>query len=1056
MFEITPDDIALLNDGDLRTLVGRLCESELSSRGLDAASITWGGHQNAADGGLDVRVALPHSAVIDGFVPRPSSGFQVKKPDMPRTKILAEMRPNGAVRPVIKELADNSGAYVIVSAAGSTSDSALQNRRKAMAEAVADLANANTLTLDFYDRTRLATWVRNHSGLVPWVRERAGKSIPGWRSYGPWAFAPGGVNDEYLLDDAVCIRTGQKEAEGGIPALEGIKRIRELLREPHGIVRLVGLSGVGKTRLIQALFDGRVGEGNLDPWLAIYTNMANEPQPQPIGLASELVAARKRAILVIDNCTPELHGRLSELCRTPESAMSVITVEYDIREDQPEGTEVFEMQPASNQLIEKLVKHRFPELSPIDARRITDLSGGNARIAIALAAAAGNDAIAGLNDEELFKRLYQQRHEQNESLFLAAQACSLVYSFQGEDVSGDECELARLGALIGKDAEEVFRGVAELLRRDLAQRRGVWRAVLPHAIANRLAALALQNIPLSTIQSHLVNKATERLLRSFSRRLGYLHASKEAVAIVRQWLAVGGLLENVASLNDLGRAMLENVAPVATEASLSAIERALLNSRDDNVAQSCERYLPLLRALAYDATSFERCIALILRIADASEGRKAKEVQDVFSSLFFLFLSGTHATIGQRLPVIESLLLSDHPKRRVLGLAALKAALQTGHFFAPYNFEFGARSRDYGYWPRTQDEVKEWFKLTLRLTTTLACSDGPTGALVRGALAEKFHGLWSAGMCDELEVTCRSIAQSQFWSDGWIAVRRTQHFSSDASTPELSQKLAALENLLRPRDIVQKVRSIVFSSMAATFDMDLEDGAEHQGTEDTQKRFERLEVTAESLGKTVVANEPILGELLVELVTSEGRLWSFGRGMALGASNPRAVWDRLVAQLAALPVEQRKMHIVCGFLQGLQTKDSGLVSLLLDEKVGSGALAPVYPMLETAVGIDAGGVDRLIRSLAIGKVPLWAYGNLRLGRATDSVSGTDFRKLILEIAAKDDGFSVASEILFMRLSSEKDKDQGYTPEVVDAGQELIRQIMFTRQDGPAPWRETNS
>src|SRR5260370_15384631 len=127
MFEITSDDIALLNDKDLRALVGLLCESEARSRGFSPSAVTWGGNQTAADGGLDVRVALPVGAAIDGFVPRTATGFQVKKKDMPRTEILAEMRPNGALRPAIRDLADRSGAYIIVSSTGSTADAPLQN-----------------------------------------------------------------------------------------------------------------------------------------------------------------------------------------------------------------------------------------------------------------------------------------------------------------------------------------------------------------------------------------------------------------------------------------------------------------------------------------------------------------------------------------------------------------------------------------------------------------------------------------------------------------------------------------------------------------------------------------------------------------------------------------------------------------------------------------------------------------------------------------------------------------------------------------------------------------
>lgn len=147
LLEITPDDISLLNDEDLRSLIALLCEYELRRRGLSTATVTWGGNQTAADGGLDVRVALPLGTVIDGFIPRPDTGFQVKKPDMPRAAILVEMRPSGVLRPIIRELADKKGAYIIVSGIGATSDTALRNRRKAMAEAVADLPDPASLSL---------------------------------------------------------------------------------------------------------------------------------------------------------------------------------------------------------------------------------------------------------------------------------------------------------------------------------------------------------------------------------------------------------------------------------------------------------------------------------------------------------------------------------------------------------------------------------------------------------------------------------------------------------------------------------------------------------------------------------------------------------------------------------------------------------------------------------------------------------------------------------------------------------------------------------------------
>jgi len=375
MLDITGDDVAALNDEDLRTLVGRLCESEMRRRNLPRASVTWGGDQTAKDAGLDVRVDLPPDTPIDGFIPKARTGFQVKRQDMPRSAIIAEMRPDGALRPVIAELAVLCGGYVIVSSRGSTSDFALKNRRAAMVEAVKDAANAANLVLDFYDRNRIATWVRDHLGLVPWIRSRIGKSIQGWRSYESWSHAP--QERSYLADGAARIKTGDRHEGEGLTAIDGINKIRDLLRTPGHVVRLVGLSGVGKTRLVEALFDSTVGVNALDPSLAIYTDVAHGPIPQPVILASDLIAKQERAILVIDNCPPAVHRELSEIARSAGTSLSAITVEYDIREDQPEGTAVFALEPSSQAVIQSLISERFSDLSAVDRQTTRGMTGYN-------------------------------------------------------------------------------------------------------------------------------------------------------------------------------------------------------------------------------------------------------------------------------------------------------------------------------------------------------------------------------------------------------------------------------------------------------------------------------------------------------------------------------------------------------------------------------------------------------------------------------------------------------------------------------------------------------
>lgn len=1043
MFEITAEEIALLNDEDLRSLVGRLCESELRRRGISPACVTWGGNQRAADGGLDVRVALPQSVETHGFIPRQHTGFQAKAEDMPRSKILSEMRPKGRLRSAIRELAGQSAAYVIVCSRGSVSDSALQNRRRAMAEAVSDLPSSGALALDFYDRRKLETWLREHPTQVPWVREKIGRPRQGWSSFGPWANPAETANGEYLIDGEARIRTGGQTGRPDVPVIEGIGQIRSALRNPQGVVRLVGLSGLGKTRLAQALFDDRVGKDALDPFAALYTNLADTPNPSPIELADELILTGQRAILVVDNCPAELHRRLFERCRSAGSKLSVLTIEYDIREDQPEGTDVFALEPASVNLIERLVRHRFRQVSQTDALRVASFSGGNARIAIALAETIGkSETIAKLSDDELFRRLFEQRHQADEHLLSAAQALSLVYSFLGGDVTKDNgAELYSLGTLIGKSAQDMFKYSAELERRGLVQRRGPWRAVLPHALANRLASTGLENISRSSIEECFLAGGQERLLKSFSRRLGYLNGSREARSMVTGWLKPGGLLSDVPNLDDLDRELFINVTPVAPKEALEALERAVLGPSGPESAKKCKLFLRPLRSIAYDPALFARCVTLIREISETGDVEQdTDEGRRVFVSLFPMLYSGTHATIEQRLAVVEPLLRSEEPKKRSLGLGALVAALEASHFGPPYDFEFGARSRDYGYRPVSQDEQKSWFGKVLTLAESLACSDELAAPQVRNIVAMQFRGLWNhAHIHDELEKACRSISARLFWKEGWIAVRQTLYSDHESFPAPVSRRLAAIEELLRPKDLLEQVQAIVLSDglqMAGLDVLDDEAGG-------VQASYDRIQRAAEELGRKVVAEEGVFAQLLPELWGPYDQLLPFGGGLAQDSDEPRATWERLVVALWTPGPEGRYMGVLWGFLNALNAKDPELAGALLDGALRDERLSPHFPFLQTATPIDHKGVERLMQSLELGKAPIDSYYDLARGGAAHTISGPDFSRLLLRIAAEPDGLDIAARILGMRISFARSSSS--PSELVDIGCNLMRRVRFSRR-----------
>lgn len=727
LFEVSPEDVASLEPVDLWELVARLCQVTLADAGLPTVCVTHGGHVSAPDGGIDVRVQLR-----EGDLPPPklplrlaTIGFQVKATKMGVGEIQSEMLKGGKLRPSIEKLIEEGGGYIIATS-DSAPDEEYNKRLKKMQDCVAGvLKSSPAVHVAYCDRKVLAAWVNDYPSVVPWVRLKTkGSVLNGWEPYGQWAGSKRISDREYppFLPDKKARFIDSCNPGRALNLIDGLERVRDVLREGGKSVRLVGLSGVGKTRFVQALFETDVGSCALDKELVVYADVGRGPSPSPTFVLDKLISEKKKTILVIDNCAPSLHRELVGRLEGGGSGekVSLLTVEYDIREDIPYETRVFRLEGGSVELIEGIVRAQFPDISQVDVNTIARFSEGNSRIAVALASSVEQkDSLADLSDAELLDRLLLQRNDSNEEIRRVAEACSLVYSFNGEDVHG---ELERLAALAVVSPNLLYRHVVTLESRGLVQRRDVWRAVLPPAISNRLAADALRFMPYASIKEQIEEAIPgsgdpARLLRSFSRRLGYLNESEEARGIVNGWLLPGGMLDKVRESGGLSFYMelLANVAPVNPEGAVSFIERFMkigqVRSATESVSDSgalCMtgsdlndarlRLILLLRSLAYDPILFDRCLDIIMVFASAEKSAPGF-ARRVIGSLFLVEFSGTHAKTDQRLEWLERRLRSSDESIRSIACYCLGKALKSRMFVSDYSFDFGARKRDFGWSP---------------------------------------------------------------------------------------------------------------------------------------------------------------------------------------------------------------------------------------------------------------------------------------------------------------------------------------------------------------------
>ncbi|EGO8354573.1 hypothetical protein E0V34_22080 [Escherichia coli] len=1031
IFDIEKDELLRLSDIQLEELIARLAEAEVAMHGHSPACVNWSGSITAPDGGIDIHVQVPVDQLKAGFLVRPDTVFQAKKHKMPKAAIEREIGTGKALSPIISEQARKQGSYIIVSLGDDCSPSGKKNRLKAMRDAVKDDPNESYLHLDFYDRSKLIQWLRQHPSVMLWVKAKLGQGYSGWQPYGAWSNPPQGVTDTLISAPSVTITLPSGKGQK-LKIDEAINPMRALIRSTNKAVRITGLSGVGKTRIVQALFDDTVGTDALDRTVAIYVDTGYEPVPSATAMLDNLLAEGRRAIMILDNCPSELHASLASKVSAAGKEVSLITIEYDIRDDKPQTTEVIHIETDGPEVAEQLLIRRFPSIGQNNARRIAKFADGNARVALAIAERVEEgESLALLSDAQLFNRLFEQRNHPDGHLREQAEILSLVYSFSisSSDAATDELEI--LGALSGYPKIQLFKTVTKLMERHVVQKRSHWRAILPHAIANKLAASALNSIPIDQLRTTFEAPDRQRLLMSFAHRLGLLHSHAVAKEIVEAWLQPEGLLGKIIDLDDVSTRILNYVAPVAPGALLERIEETLVTS---NFEHFKSRYNPqrtaiikLLQLLAYESKYFERCIKLLIRIADQeSASNNYDSARNKIKRFFQPYLSGTHASLEQRVAVMDECIGSSMAGRRRLGLEMLETALGGPPWTGFGINEFGARPRDYGFRP-SYDELVEWLITFIDIVVRLATSRVPElEDDARLILANKFRWIWrQEGMRSKLIDAARKLHAHRPWGEGWKAVRSTIYFShtkrnDNEDLAPLPEGLVTLERELEPNDLVPAVMAYVLSKGRDFWALNAD--FEREGPNKFIKIKEILNAKAFQLGQDFAVSTHELDELGPNLFLRDGMPYrvEFGKGLAKGAPDLRVYWQKLITQMNLQHKSQSDFSVIRGFIEETNSIDKALAQELLDQCAQHSELRFELVNLHPWQEFTEIDLDRCMSLLDDSDIRPHMYGAILWGEQFSNLPESRVLELAQRLLSKPNGDEVVLEALSMKLPDKGD------------------------------------
>jgi hypothetical protein len=627
--------------------------------------------------------------------------------------------------------------------------------------------------------------------------------LQGWQRYDDWSNTKTNIEDEYFIDNDIKVITPQNKNNSELNVVDGIKAIRDKLSTTGTSVRLVGLSGVGKTRFAQALFDDRIGENNLDVKNVWYCDVGDSPNPLPEHFIEELKLKNKPFILIVDNCGQDTHANLTKKIQSTE--ISLLTIEYDVKDDLPERTDVYKLQPNSIDIVQKVIERHYPDVNDLNSRKIAEFSGGNYRLALAIASnIEKSDNLALLTDSELFERLFWQKGQRNDELFKIAKNFALVYSFNIEDSGEENSELDFLANLAKVDSDSAIEAIETLKNKDIVQQRGIWRAILPHALANHLAKELISNKLVNQLDQ-LTKRMPERLQLSFIKRLSYLHDVPKVGELVTSWFADEGWLGKKileGSYNDQDLVKIRLLAQISEEQLLNLLEQKHYADPSFFIREnkSFVELSRLLRVLAYQEHNFEKAFNLLVYFAkDEKANERNNSVISLVASLFRLYTSETLANLEQKKEAL-TLLKSKIDYLPIL-LACLSKALnfhEYGYFIRESN-ESG-RTSDYGYQPKTYQEIWAWVDFLLKILNEL---DKQGVVQARKIFVNHLKEIiWTCRKVDIAKEYLEEFNKRGYFSEAYTQILNIIKWNEDELKEKAPQLLIDLENLeqqLRPK-----------------------------------------------------------------------------------------------------------------------------------------------------------------------------------------------------------------------------------------------------------------
>ena len=603
---------------------------------------------------------------------------------------------------------------------------------------------------------------------------------------------------------------GQYSTKGisyiSFPKFAEIKQ--QVLEEQYQIVQFSGLSGIGKSRLMFEIFKDLDNTNNYYCQNASDERLINE-------LSFFLHENNESGIIVLDNCNADAFSKICSLRLEIDSSYKIIGI-YNDPESVVRQSGVNQLFLKRRDLVDSVNQYVSQEIGQVGEQaesivgQIQMISNGFPAVAIKAILSYKANGVANLmNEDELWKKMcgYQYIDEDKRK---ALQSLALFDPLGYEQEFASDYKMIKYNKSITpfydynkQRIDDIFESlIKSYTQQELVEKNSCWILVRPLPLAVWLVGQWLH----SCSQERLVQVFNDidgiqdiaqanRMKRALCKRIQNMQGNEKAKKLFDMFMADGALFHHEEVVcSDFGSRLFLSISTVNPDAVMNClydiiIPKSVVWVKNEIKGDIRRNYIWCLEKLSLPEETFQHAALLLAKLSLAENESWANNATGQLLQLFHVALSGTAASLKQRLEVIRKLLLDAEYTSIVLKI--IDSAFCYSHFHRNAGYEHigGEVLRDF---EPTGVDIYEYWTECVNFLSEILHSNPEYVSQVADIVVKHVEDLgWRSGCYDLLEQLINMIVglRGNKWPEMYKQLLQLKKYDRDKLSEDRKEKI---------------------------------------------------------------------------------------------------------------------------------------------------------------------------------------------------------------------------------------------------------------------------